>query len=116
MPHNVRSLLLVCFVFLVVNGWAQEFRATVTGVVTDASGAVVPVAAISITQVDTKAASRTVSGSSGLYTLPLLPPGVYTLTVEARRFNKYERTGMELVSNQHAVIDVTLQLGNLTET
>jgi hypothetical protein len=116
MPHNVRSILFVCFVFLVVNGWAQEFRATVTGVVTDTSGAVVPVAAISITQVDTKAISRTLSGASGLYTVPLLPPGVYTLTVEARGFNKYERTGMELVSNQHAVIDVTLQIGNIAET
>lgn len=101
---------------LVAHGWAQEFRATVTGVVTDTSGGVIPGAIISIIQVDTKAVFRTVSGPSGLYTLPLQPPAVYTLTVEAAGFDKYQRVGAELTSNQHAVIDVTLQLGNIAET
>jgi hypothetical protein len=116
MRHNVRALSFLCFVSLAVNGRAQEFRATVTGVVTDAQGSVVPSATISLTQVDTKAVFHTVSGPSGLYTLPLLPPAVYALTVEAAGFDKYERVGVELTSNQHAVIDVKLQVGNITET
>jgi outer membrane receptor protein involved in Fe transport len=116
MRHNVRALLLLCFVFPAVNGRAQEFRATVTGVVTDVQGSVVPGAAVSITQVDTKAVFHTLSGPSGLYALPLLPPAVYTLAVEASGFDKYERTGVELTSNQHAVIDVTLQVGNINQT
>src|ERR1700680_926202 len=99
MRHNVRALLFLCFVFLAVNGRAQEFRATVTGVVTDVQGSVVPGAAISITQIDTKAVFHTVSGPSGLYTLPLLPPAVYTLAVEAAGFDKYEITGVELTAN-----------------
>lgn len=111
-----RVLSVGALSLLMTAAWAQEFRATVTGVVTDSSGAVIPGAAISIVQVDTKAISRTLSGPSGLYTLPLLPPGTYTLSVEANGFERYERTGVELVSNQHAVIDVALQLGNIAET
>jgi hypothetical protein len=101
---------------LAANGWAQEFRATVTGVVSDPQSAVVPGAVISATQADTSAVFRTVSGPSGIYTLRLLPPAVYTLTVEAPGSDKYERVGVELTSNQHAVIDVTLQIGNVVET
>jgi outer membrane receptor protein involved in Fe transport len=103
-------------VLLVVNGWAQEFRATVTGVVTDPQGAVVPGAKISAIQVATKAVFSTLSGPSGQYSLPLLPPSLYTLTAEANGFQKYAREGLELTVNQHATIDIALVVGAATQT
>jgi hypothetical protein len=61
----------------------QEFRATISGRVTDAQGAVIPSVKIAATQVGTEARFETVSAGDGLYAIPFLPPASYRLTAES---------------------------------
>ena len=69
-----------------VTATAQEFRATLTGVISDAQDARIPAAAIKVTQSTTGAKFSTVSTASGQYAVPLLPPGIYNVVVEAAGF------------------------------
>ena len=86
------------------------------GNVLDASGAAVPNATVTATNVDTTIVHNTVSGKNGDYVLTDLPPGNYTLSVEAPGFRKLEQTGVSLQVNQQARVDLTLQVGQTAET
>ena len=66
--------------------FAQELRATLTGRINDPSGLAVAGAGIVATKADTNSRFDIVSGADGFYTLPLLPPGTYDLSVEAKGF------------------------------
>ncbi len=94
---------------------AQQETATITGEVRDASGALVPKAAITITNVETNISFKTETSELGSYTVPNLRPGVYSLTVEKQGFNKTLRSGLTLQVNQTARVDIALQTGNVSE-
>ncbi len=108
-------LLSVCLI-----AWgaanAQEFRATITGKVIDPSGAAVPGAAVQVKNVDTNEGASATTDAQGNYTVPLLRPATYTLTVEAPGFKKYSREGVTLQVGQTAGINVSLEIGNAQET
>src|SRR5579885_2604070 len=95
---------------------AQEFRATLSGRVTDASGAAVPGAKVQATAVATGTASSTVSGSDGSYQISFLTPGEYVVTAEKDGFRKAIREGVKLQVSDRAVVDFSLALGAVTET
>ena len=76
-----RSLVLAA-TFAALAG-AQEFRSTLTGEVTDPSGAIVANAKVTAIKSDTNSRFEIVSNGEGLYTIPFLPPGPYDLTAEA---------------------------------
>jgi len=95
---------------------AQEFRATMSGVVVDAQGAVVAEAKIAATQTQTSANFQTLSGSDGQYTLPFLPPGDYRIVVEAPGFKRFVREGVRISTNERITLDVTLEVGAVTES
>src|SRR5260370_42714146 len=78
---------------LTVSGFAQEFRGTITGRVTDAQSASIPNARIVVTLVNTGGKSQTVTGSDALYTSPFLAPGIYKLEPEASGFKPHVRDG-----------------------
>jgi Carboxypeptidase regulatory-like domain/TonB dependent receptor len=105
------ALLLVC----PLTALAQQETATITGEVRDASGAIVPKAIVTVTNVGTGIAITTESNDQGSYTVPSLRPGDYSVTVEANGFTKVLRSGITLQVAQVARIDVTLQAGQLTE-
>jgi hypothetical protein len=109
----ILSLLVLVVPYLCM---AQEFRATITGVVTDASGAAVPNAAVTARSVDTNEEHRTTTGSTGNYTLPLLRPGNYTLMAEASGFKKFNRENIVLQVGQNAGINIALEVGQMTES
>jgi hypothetical protein len=93
---------------------AQQETATITGEVKDASGAVVPKATLTITNVETNLSLKSETNDQGIYFVPSLKPGPYSLTVEKAGFKKAVRSGITLQVNQVARIDVTLQIGELT--
>jgi hypothetical protein len=95
---------------------AQVASAELSGSVIDSSGAVVPNATVTATNVETSIAHTVPSGKSGDYVIPSLPPGNYTLTAEAPGFSKLEQTGIVLQINQQARVDVTLKVGQTAET
>jgi hypothetical protein len=106
----VLALLLHCIVA------AQEFRATLTGTVTDASGAAVPNATITARNVETNEESKTTTSSQGTYTIPLLRPGSYAVTAEAPGFKRYVREAIQLQLGQSAGVNIALEVGAITES
>ncbi len=93
---------------------AQQETATITGEIKDASGAVVTKATLTITNVETNLSLKSETNDQGIYFVPSLKPGPYSLTVEKAGFKKAVRSGITLQVNQVARIDVTLQIGELT--
>src|SRR6266850_2241573 len=90
--------------------------AQITGTVTDPSGAVLPGAEVAATQTDTGISRNAISNETGTYVLPNLPVGPYRLEVSLPGFRSYVRTGIVLQVNSNPLINVTLQVGQVTET
>lgn len=95
---------------------AQNVTGTISGIVRDPSGAVVPQTNITAINTGTSARFQTSSDESGAYALRLLPVGVYDLTVEVNGFKKYEARGIRLQVNEIARLDVALSVGSTGET
>jgi hypothetical protein len=95
---------------------AQSITGSITGVVKDASGAVIQGAEITVVHTATNAASKAVSDSSGNYTVPLLPQGNYRMEVSAAGFKRFVLEGLTLQVQQTARIDVNLTVGEVAES
>src|SRR5436190_6384623 len=109
-------MLRVLFASLLLCSISLAQLASVTGRVTDQSGAVVPAAAVAATAVETGVLSKTQTNDDGYYTLPALTPGRYDLTVEKIGFAPVRQTGLTLTVQQVARLDVTLAVGQTTES
>lgn len=94
----------------------QQGRGTISGVVTDSTGAAVPSVAISIVNTATNASFPTVANEVGNYTAPALPVGSYTLSAEKQGFKKAVRSGVTLQVDQHSQIDFRLEVGATAES
>jgi hypothetical protein len=100
------SLSAVCF--------AQR-TTEVSGRITDASGAVITNATVTVTNVDTGVERTTASNELGYYSVPLLPPGNYQITVQHQGFRPITRSGITVVVDQTARIDFIMEVGAVTE-
>ena len=96
--------------------WGQGLTGTISGVVTDPNGAVVPLAKVTAQNVATNAITQTQTDTSGYYRFPNLTPGNYIITVEAKGFRKTALAPRELTVSGTLRSDVTLQIGEVTET
>ncbi|MEZ5398445.1 MAG: carboxypeptidase regulatory-like domain-containing protein [Bryobacteraceae bacterium] len=96
--------------------FAQGDRGSITGVITDSTGASVPGVTIEAVQVETNFRAETVSTNTGAYRLAGLPIGRYNLTAKAMGFQGYNQTGIQIQVNQTATIDISLKVGEVTET
>src|SRR5881394_2346112 len=104
MSRKLTLLLLFCILCFVAN--AQEFRATISGHVYDASGAAVPGAKIEVVNIDTSDTATATTSASGAYSVPFLPPGNYKMTVGAAGFKSSVRENVTLEAAKVAGIDV----------
>src|ERR1044072_9050941 len=95
---------------------AQVNAASLTGLITDTTGAVVPGARITAINTATNVEQTTKSDSSGYFTFQILPIGVYQLTVEVQEFKKSIRNGVALQVGQKARIDFALEIGQVSES
>ncbi|MEZ5398096.1 MAG: carboxypeptidase regulatory-like domain-containing protein [Bryobacteraceae bacterium] len=89
--------------------------ASVTGRVTDASGAIIPVATVTITNIATAVDRTSGVNESGYYTFALLQPGRYQIRVESTGFKSVTRSGLIFETDQRAELNFTLEVGALTE-
>ena len=96
--------------------FAQEFRGTISGTVTDTAGAVVQGASVTVRETHTGAVNHTVSDNAGQYVVPFLLPGDYTVTVSATGFQTLERKGIALQAQEHPIINLTLEVGKVSQT
>jgi Carboxypeptidase regulatory-like domain len=107
--------------FVLLSFWptalkAQNANATISGTVTDPSGAVVPGAEVTLTYVTTGTAKKTTAGSNGFYSFPNLTVGDYQLKCTAKGFATYVQTGISLHLNETVQIPIQLKLGSTAQT
>ncbi|HLI35677.1 MAG TPA: carboxypeptidase regulatory-like domain-containing protein [Terriglobia bacterium] len=95
---------------------AQEITGGITGTVTDPSGAAVPGAKVTATDVLRGTTWPTETNAAGVYNLPRLPVGQYKVQVEAKGFTTSVHPAFELQMNQIARIDFQLKVGEMTQT
>ena len=95
---------------------AQTDRATITGTVKDPTGAILPGAAVIVTNADTKSIFTSPTNGDGVYTLPSLPVGNYVLEVRTPGFKTYTRTGISPLAGQVVTVNVTMTVGASSET
>jgi hypothetical protein len=102
-------------IFVVAQVSAQVSTAELSGAVLDPSGAAVANAKVVAIATATNQPHETVTSSSGTYVLTLLPPGDYRIEVEVPGFKKLEQTGITLQINQQAQVNLTLQVGDVSQ-
>ena len=96
---------------------AQDISGTIEGSVLDPSGAGVPKAKVTITNTDRNQIVRTItSDAGGNYAAPLIPVGTYLIKVEASGFKTATRSGIVLNVNDDLKINITLEVGAVSET
>lgn len=113
----MRKLFIVCLwgILAITRIEAQVASAELSGVVVDPSGATVANAKVVAIATATNQPRETVTSATGSYVLTLLPPGDYRLEVEVPGFKKLEQTGITLQINQQAQLNLTLQVGDLSQ-
>src|SRR5258708_1931518 len=110
-----KSFLIAVFFLFSTGARAQEFRGTISGSVSDQSGAKIAGASVTAAEVRTGTRTATVSDSSGQYTIPFLAPGQYQIEVQMSGFGSFIRKGIQLSSSDHPVVDVILQVGTVSQ-
>jgi hypothetical protein len=90
---------------------------SITGTVIDSTGAVVPGAAVTATNVDRNTSVKTVTNEAGIFVFTDLAPATYTVTVEKAGFRKYEQRDVVLnVNNRLALGNITMEVGTVAQT
>src|SRR5437867_1616446 len=113
MSHLKRSFVLLIGSLLMAGAaWAQVNRGSITGIVTDPSGAVVANVAITVTNPATGVTNNVTTNSSGVYTVPLLGAATYRLDAQATGFKQYEQTNTLVQVGQPVRLDFALTLGS----
>ncbi len=95
---------------------AQEYRGTISGAVTDGTGASVASAKITVTETKTGTRVDTASDEAGKYNAPFLLPGDYDISVRAAGFKEFVRKGVHVGSGDHPTIDAHLEVGDATQS
>ena len=111
---QVLAAILLAAIFA-APGWAQTFRGTILGTVTDSSGAAVVGATVTIKNVDTGLIRTTTSNAAGEFNVPELPIGTYTVTIEQNGFKSSVTTGVVVQVASNARVDASLKPGEMKQ-
>src|SRR5579871_4871147 len=95
---------------------AADPTGTIAGTVLDPSGASIVGARIIVTNTGTGFTREGTTGSDGGFVFPLLPVGIYNLTVDSSGFRRYEQTGIEVKTDQSSTVAVSMQIGAANES
>jgi Carboxypeptidase regulatory-like domain/TonB dependent receptor len=115
MKRMIPILGALCFLFA-VSLHAQTTNGSIEGAVTDASGASLAGATVTGRNLDTGLVQRTTTTEAGIYSLPNLPPGRYSVTVEAPNLKKYSQEGVSVETGTATSLNILMQVGAVTET
>lgn len=114
--YSVWPLLALSALFLLLSPvYAQKITGTISGIITDPSGAVVPDATVTITNTETGLIRTATSSSSGEYSAPDLPPGIYKVVITHANFKESVTDKVELHVSSMALVNAQLQMGALNE-
>ncbi len=109
-------VLSAALVLSTLSAYAQQGRGTILGTVTDASGALVAGAAVTVTNIDTNNTLRSTTNGEGFYTTPAVTVGNYSVVVEKSGFKKAVRRGITIQVDDHAEVNIQLEVGAATES
>ncbi|MBL8233783.1 MAG: TonB-dependent receptor [Bryobacterales bacterium] len=112
----LRTTLVLCLLALPFVTWAQIGTSTLTGRVTDSTGAVVPQVQVTVVQTSTNFTQNTLTNEEGIYRVLSLQPGVYRVTFEAQGFKKAIRENVELRTGDTLAVDMAMQIGSVAES
>lgn len=112
----MNRILLATLLLTASLGFGQTSLATVTGTITDATGAVLANAPIEVRNLENGQVFRAASSDTGNYSVTQLPIGEYDMSVTVPGFKTYSHTGFRLVASQIMREDVTLEVGQTTES
>src|SRR3954447_7695033 len=115
MYRNKPMLLLLALALLVAPLLSQVFTASLSGLVTDQSGAALPGATLRIRNLETNDSREVTSGPDGHYSAPQLRPGAYEVTVDAKGFKRFVQPGLTLVASQSAELDPRMEIGEASQ-
>jgi hypothetical protein len=110
------AIVLAINVFWAGQAYAQVSGATLTGTVTDSSGAVIPNAQVAIADVATGVTRNVTTGGAGLYTAPNLLPGTYDVRVTTTGFSTQVQKGITLTVGAQQALDFKMQVGQVSQT
>src|SRR5919198_5584623 len=119
-PMRVPSAKL-CSLFVVAALWVspalgQITQGRLTGIVTDAQGAVLPGVTVTVTSPALIGTRTTVSEADGRYLFPALPTGLYRVAFDLSGFRKFDRDNVQVVLGQTITVDAQMQVGGLAES
>lgn len=106
---------LLAYIALSTCLYAQTTDGSIRGSVTDSSGASITGANVTARNLDTGLSQSTVTTDAGVYSVPNLPPGRYSLRVESPNLRTYVREGVTVQTGSTASLDIQLQVGAVTE-
>ncbi|MGB8013605.1 MAG: carboxypeptidase regulatory-like domain-containing protein [Terriglobales bacterium] len=110
-PKRLNLFPVLAIVLLAAIASRAATGGRVSGAVKDASGAVIPEAAVSVTNLDTGVRERTATNGRGFYSLPELAVGRYEIAIKKAGFKLYQRTGISIDTNSAETVDVVLEVG-----
>ena len=114
-PPLICVLLLGLLTAIPIATQAQQYSGTITGTVTDSSGASVADATITVVNNANNATSKATTSNSGVYTVPQLPVGTYTVNVQKQGFKEFVATIAEVHVSSVTTVDAKLEVGAVTE-
>ncbi|HYU26964.1 MAG TPA: TonB-dependent receptor [Thermoanaerobaculia bacterium] len=109
-------LCAVLLILVAASAFGQEFRGAIHGTIKDASGALLPGVSVTVTNVGTNVPQTVVTDSKGLYQLPHLSPGTYTVDAKLEGFKPMVRKGLQVRIGDDLPIDFKMELGGVSET
>ena len=113
---RIGSFVVIVVFALSISVAAQETRGSITGRVTDANGASIPNARVTVTNLDTNIAPSVTTNQDGDYTIPYLLSGRYRLIVEASGFKRTQRENVEVQIGDKLGLDLQLETGAVSDT
>ncbi len=117
MRHGVRIVTFAALVFFISSpAWARQVTSSISGVVKDSAGGVVPGAMVVVTNPDTGAKFDAITNSTGTFNVPALPTGRYTVTVSLQGFKTTVLSDVRVQAGVPANVTATLEVGGLQET
>jgi hypothetical protein len=107
----------LCFTLLISStALAQRDTGSISGVITDPNGAVVPGVWVQLVEPETGLTRTATSNEAGLYTFPAVSTGRYRLSAQVSGFKRYEQPNITLQVNQNLTIPIGLTIGEVAET
>ncbi len=115
MSANHAKLVLALILVFSATALQAQNTATVSGVVTDTTEAVIPGVEVIVVNSATGETLSSTTNEVGAYTIPFIKPGNYTLSAESAGFKRYDRPGMDVDTGAAVNVDIMLELGEVTE-